>query len=166
MKDTCWSAARRPLPVGSTLDAATGRFDWQPGVGFLGTYQLLFVRTAPDGIGADPRRSRAAAAASQQLGRADGDRSAGDRRASTRSLSFAGWAIDRGAEAGTGVDALHVWAYQHPGLWYAAVFFGAATWRVGADVGAYFGDRFANAGYALVVHALGARHLRSRGLPA
>ena len=32
----------RDLPVGSTLDAATGRFTWQPGPGFLGTYRLAF----------------------------------------------------------------------------------------------------------------------------
>jgi hypothetical protein len=40
----------RPLPVGSTLDPRTGRFSWMPGPGFLGTYELIFVRR----IGADP----------------------------------------------------------------------------------------------------------------
>ena len=35
-----------PLPVGSQLDAATGVFTWAPGVGFVGTYDLVFVRWA------------------------------------------------------------------------------------------------------------------------
>jgi hypothetical protein len=33
----------RPLPIGSTLDAARGIFYWSPGVGFVGNYQLVFV---------------------------------------------------------------------------------------------------------------------------
>jgi hypothetical protein len=35
----------RALPSGSTLDAATGVFKWQPGPGFLGRYDFVFVRT-------------------------------------------------------------------------------------------------------------------------
>ncbi len=38
-----------PLPAGSTLDPVTGTFYWQPGAGFLGYYQLAFVRELPDG---------------------------------------------------------------------------------------------------------------------
>jgi hypothetical protein len=33
------------LPTGSFLDQRTGDFYWQPGVGFTGTYQLVFIRT-------------------------------------------------------------------------------------------------------------------------
>jgi hypothetical protein len=33
----------RPLPIGSTLEAARGVFFWQPGPGFLGTYSFIFV---------------------------------------------------------------------------------------------------------------------------
>lgn len=33
-----------PLPVGSHLDADAGIFTWAPGVGFVGTYDLVFVR--------------------------------------------------------------------------------------------------------------------------
>ena len=33
-----------PLPVGSQLDATTGWFTWAPGVGFVGSYDLVFVR--------------------------------------------------------------------------------------------------------------------------
>ncbi len=35
----------RALPSGSTLDAATGVFKWQPGPGFIGAYDFVFVRT-------------------------------------------------------------------------------------------------------------------------
>lgn len=37
----------RPLPIGSTLDPTTGLFTWQPGPGFLGEYELVFVRQSP-----------------------------------------------------------------------------------------------------------------------
>jgi hypothetical protein len=33
----------RPLPVGSTLDLKSGVFSWQPGPGFLGDYEFVFV---------------------------------------------------------------------------------------------------------------------------
>ena len=39
----------RALPPGSSLDAAAGTFRWQPGAGFVGSYQLVFVRTLPGG---------------------------------------------------------------------------------------------------------------------
>ena len=41
---------RRPLPAGSTLDPRTGVFTWQPGPGFVGSYDLVF--TAIGGRGA------------------------------------------------------------------------------------------------------------------
>ena len=34
----------RPLPIGSTFDAARGIFYWMPGPGFIGEYELVFVR--------------------------------------------------------------------------------------------------------------------------
>jgi len=40
----------RALPVGSTLTAETGPFSWLPGQGFLGAYDLLFVRDNGEGI--------------------------------------------------------------------------------------------------------------------
>jgi hypothetical protein len=33
------------LPTGAFLDRSSGDFFWQPGAGFVGTYQLVFVRT-------------------------------------------------------------------------------------------------------------------------
>jgi hypothetical protein len=38
-----------PLPVGSSLDRRRGVFAWQPGVGYVGSYDFVFVRTASDG---------------------------------------------------------------------------------------------------------------------
>jgi hypothetical protein len=35
----------RPLPVGASLDEGTGVFTWAPGAGFIGRYDLVFVRT-------------------------------------------------------------------------------------------------------------------------
>jgi len=40
----------RPLPIGSTLDAKDGVFHWQPGPGFLGTYELVFFKTNKFGM--------------------------------------------------------------------------------------------------------------------
>jgi hypothetical protein len=37
----------RPLPIGSTLDAKSGTFYWQPGPGFIGEYNLLFKVSGP-----------------------------------------------------------------------------------------------------------------------
>jgi hypothetical protein len=40
----------RPLPVGSTLDVKTGAFSWQPGPGFVGSYDFVFLRTSDAGL--------------------------------------------------------------------------------------------------------------------
>jgi len=37
----------RPLPIGSTLNSKTGVFTWQPGPGFLGEYEFVFIRQSP-----------------------------------------------------------------------------------------------------------------------
>ncbi len=39
----------RRLPVGSTLDREGGIFYWQPGVGFVGNYHLLFIKKGKKG---------------------------------------------------------------------------------------------------------------------
>jgi hypothetical protein len=38
-----------PLPIGSTLDEERGIFYWQPGPGFLGAYDFVFVRESTNG---------------------------------------------------------------------------------------------------------------------
>jgi hypothetical protein len=40
----------KPLPIGSTLDTERGVFCWQPGPGFLGEYDYIFVREERSGI--------------------------------------------------------------------------------------------------------------------
>ena len=39
----------RELPTGSSFDPSRGTFYWQPGLGFVGNYELLFVRTTANG---------------------------------------------------------------------------------------------------------------------
>src|SRR5204863_2815380 len=64
-----------------------------------------------------------------------------------------GWAADLDAAQGTGIDALHVWAYPLAGG--APVFLGAAsTGGVRPDVAALHGDRFLPSGYGLIVAGL------------
>jgi photosystem II stability/assembly factor-like uncharacterized protein len=66
--------------------------------------------------------------------------------------TVSGWAIDRGAESGSGVDVVHVYAYPPSG---APIFLGAAS--VGGsrpDIAAYAGARFGASGFSLVVRSL------------
>lgn len=67
------------------------------------------------------------------------------------SLLVSGWAIDRGAGSGTGVDAVHVYAFPRVGSGFGAgVFLGAAAYGgARADVGALFGGRFTHSAFAL-----------------
>jgi hypothetical protein len=59
-----------------------------------------------------------------------------------------GWAIDITAASGTGVDAVHVWAYPQQGG--SPTFVGVATLGgARTDIGAMFGSQFANAGFDL-----------------
>ncbi len=70
-----------------------------------------------------------------------------------RPFSLIGWAIDLGAPAGTGVDAVHVYAYPPTG---SPQFLGAATYGLPrSDVAGAFGAQFANAGYSLSISTLG-----------
>ena len=59
----------------------------------------------------------------------------------------AGWAIDRGAAAGTGVDAFHVWAFPVAGG--APLFAGVASPTVRPDIAGMFGPQFLGAGFEL-----------------
>lgn len=65
----------------------------------------------------------------------------------------AGWALDKGASVGNGVDAVHVYAAPLAGG--NPIFIGAApTGTSRPDVGAIFGSQFAAAGYRLSVRGL------------
>jgi hypothetical protein len=64
------------------------------------------------------------------------------------SFVVAGWALELGATAGIGVDAVQVWAYPNGGG--AAVFVGSATyWLARPDVGSIYGGECANSGFSL-----------------
>ncbi len=64
-----------------------------------------------------------------------------------------GWAADLSAASGTGVAAVHAWAYPLAGG--PPVFLGATAYG-GArpDVAAVHGDQFTNSGFGLVVQGL------------
>ena len=73
----------------------------------------------------------------------------------TATLPFvvAGWAIDRGASSGVGVDAVHVYAFPNSnGTFGAGTMLGAATLGIARpDVAAAFGGQFASSGFQLAV---------------
>jgi YVTN family beta-propeller protein len=66
----------------------------------------------------------------------------------TQPFRVSGWAIDGAASAGTGVDAVNVYAYADSGA--APVFLGAAALGLTrGDLGQYFPSRFVPSGFAL-----------------
>lgn len=68
---------------------------------------------------------------------------------------LSGWAIDRAATSGTGVDAVHVYAYPNPGSGAAPIFLGVASYgSTRSDVGAAYGARFTDSGFTLPVVGL------------
>jgi hypothetical protein len=73
--------------------------------------------------------------------------------AQTRPFGMSGWAADTGATTGTGVDAIHVWAYPVSGA--PPQFVGAASNGASRpDVGAYLGSsQFSNSGFSLLVNS-------------
>jgi hypothetical protein len=143
-----------PLPVGSRLDATAGVFTWHPGVGFVGGYDLVFVRR--DG-GAIVSRQDV-----RVVLRAKGSGFVGPQIVIDTPVSQAdvaqpfvvgGWAADLNAVEGTGVATLHAWAYPLTGG--APIFLGAAAYG-GArpDVAGVHGDQFLESGFGLVVSGL------------
>ena len=67
-------------------------------------------------------------------------------------FSLSGWAADLDSASGTGVDAVHVWAYPSSG---AQRFLGVATYGASrTDVGASYGSRFTNSGWSFSASGL------------
>ncbi len=132
----------RPLPAGSTLDGAAGRFAWQPPVPFFGPFHLVFTtggeRLDVVATIADPTAEGGVKMHIDLAGPS----------------VVAGWAVDPLATSGSGIDTLHVWAYRRDQA-AEPLFLGAAA--VGGerpDVAAVFGDQFARAGFTLSVSGL------------
>jgi hypothetical protein len=148
----------RPLPIGSRLDPATGVFTWSPGVGFVGAYDLVFVRSA--GGAAIVRREVRIVLHPKGSGHIGAQVVIDTPRVQqdlAQPFALGGWAADLDASTGTGIDAIHVWAYPLTGG--APVFLGAAALGgVRPDVAAVHGERFRESGYGLTVHGLAPGH--------
>jgi hypothetical protein len=83
------------------------------------------------------------------------------------SFNVEGWAVDVGATSGTGVDAVHIWAFPINGNTLGTgVFLGEATLG-GArpDVGAILGSQFTNSGFSGVGSGLPAGRWRIAAYP-
>ena len=62
-------------------------------------------------------------------------------------LSISGWALDLNSASGTGVDAIHAYAFPITG---GQIFLGSAAFTQRLDVASYFGNtRFNNSGFSL-----------------
>jgi len=71
----------------------------------------------------------------------------------TSPFSFNGWAIDRGAASGTGIDMVHVYAYPSSGEGPIAI--GAASYGASRpDIGGGYGSQFTNSGFSINVPLL------------
>jgi len=64
-----------------------------------------------------------------------------------RPFLIGGWAIDTGAPTGTGIDAVHVWAYPVAPATGSPVFVGAATFGDRSDIASIFGEQFRHSGF-------------------
>jgi hypothetical protein len=148
------SGGLAPLPIGTSLDPATGVFTWAPGVGFVGTYDLVFVRA--DGNGGRSRREIRVVLAPKGSGRV-GPQIVIDTPAPQQDVAqpfvVAGWAADLSAVHGTGIATLHAWAYPLAGG--APVFVGAAHYGGSRpDVAAVYGDELRESGFGLSINGL------------
>ncbi len=155
------SGGLAPLPIGSALDAETGAFAWQPGVAFVGPYDLVFVRWS--GGHAVARQDVRVVLNAKGSGRV-GPQTVIDLPSPSLdpvvsafrrndSIVVAGWAADLDSGIDSGVDTVHVWAYPTDGR--DPIFVGAADYG-GArpDVAGIYGDRFLKSGYGLQVRGL------------
>jgi len=68
-----------------------------------------------------------------------------------RPFMIAGWAFDPNGTSGSGIDAIHVWAYPNPGSGAAPVFVGTAAFGFARpDVAAAFGAAGASSGFDML----------------
>jgi len=145
-------AALQPLPVGSTLDASTGRFIWSPGVGFIGAYDLTFAWTRNGQV--VRRQDVRVVIRPKTLGPQVVIDTPRPDVTLDQPFSVAGWAASLDDASGSsGIDTVHVWAYPLSGA--APVFLGVASHQLSRpDVAAAYGDEFGQSGYQLSVQGL------------
>jgi hypothetical protein len=143
-----------PQPIGARLDTQTGAFTWSPGVGFVGTHDLVFVRSSGEQMVA--RRELRFILQPKGSGHVgaqvtiDTPRSQQDVE---QPFLLGGWAADLDAVAGTGIETLHVWAYPLTGS--VPVFLGTASYGAARpDVAAIHGDQYRASGFGLMVQGL------------
>ena len=173
----------RALPLGSSLDAESGIFYWQPAAGFLGAFDLEFwnpsnlatawnlanapnLADAANLVNAPKPAIRARIVVGPPL------RMAIDTPASgvitQQPFIVAGWAIDLAAADESGIDTVHVWANPvaggdptlrqaqgRPEQGRGPIFLGVAD--VGdarPDVAAIYGSQFEGSSYSLAAPPL------------
>jgi glucose/arabinose dehydrogenase len=143
--------ATLPLPIGSRIDPATGVFTWNPGVGFVGVYDLVLGGRDVRFVLNPQRSNRVGTQVVIDVPAKGRVFRSGD------AIIIAGWAADLDSAIDKGVGAVHVWAYpvSAAGAYDAPIWLGAATYGgARSDVGAIYGERFTNSGYGLVVRDL------------
>ena len=143
-----------PLPAGSQLDPSSGIFTWSPGLGFVGTYDLVFVRWVANRAVAQHNvrvilRPKSSGHVGTQV-EIDSPRAQQD---IAQPFYIVGWAADLDAAIGTGIDTLHAWAYPLAGG--PPVFLGVPdTGGARPDVAAVHGDQFRDTGFSLPIQGL------------
>ncbi len=133
-----------PLPLGSNLDPATGVFVWQPGPGFVGAYDLTFVRHTGNAFSRQDVRIVLNPKGSNRVGP--------QVIVDIVRPYVAGWAADLDSTSGTGISMIHVWAYpvDASGARGTPVFVGVAAYGGDRpDVAAVFGNQFRQSGFGV-----------------
>lgn len=145
------STGLAPLPAGSSLRGAT--FIWTPGAGFVGAYDLVFVRQEADAFHRQDVRVVLQPKTSGLTGPQVVVDTPQPHRDVSQAFAVAGWAADLRAPAGTGIAAVHVWAYPADGG--TPIFLGTPTYGAARpDVAAIHGDGFESSGFGLLVQGL------------
>jgi hypothetical protein len=142
------------LPVGSTLNGTTATFVWSPGVGFVGAYDLVFVRwTDGQPVARQDVRIVLAPKGSGRVGPQIVIDMPTSQQDAGQPFLLAGWALDLDAVVGSGISTVHVWAYPLAGG--PPVFLGVPTLGgVRPDVAAVYGEQFRESGFGLTVQGL------------
>jgi BACON domain-containing protein/all-beta uncharacterized protein len=146
-----------PLPIGSSLNAATGAFTWQPGVAFVGKYDLVFVRwSGGRAVARQDVRIVLNPKGSNRVGPQVVIDTPRQQQDVAQPFVLAGWAADLDSTVDVGVDTVHVWAYPlDAGRGGDPVFVGVAEYGgTRPDVAAIYGARFDHTGYGLRLDGL------------